>query len=141
MLLQKLYRRSGLRAVTLIRACALNAARRPVRRENLAPIRALLLFLLALVGGLGSARPAAAQSDPSQVGQWSPVSSMPYCAIHLHLLPTVKVLFWDRQSRQTLGTRKPAALLRRRNAPTTFSVPGTRCWPTGGCLSPGGMSW
>ncbi|HZO90804.1 MAG TPA: fibronectin type III domain-containing protein [Chthonomonadaceae bacterium] len=114
MLLQKLYRRSGLRAVTLIRACALNAARRPVRRENLAPIRALLLFLLALVGGLGSARPAAAQSDPSQVGQWSPVSSMPYYAIHLHLLPTGKVLFWDRQSRQTLwdpetGSFTPAA--------------------------------
>src|SRR5690349_11389844 len=34
--------------------------------------------------------------DPATVGQWSPVMTWPYEAIHAHLLPTGKVMFWDR---------------------------------------------
>jgi regulation of enolase protein 1 (concanavalin A-like superfamily) len=34
--------------------------------------------------------------DPATVGQWSPVMTWPYEAIHAHLLPTGKVIFWDR---------------------------------------------
>jgi hypothetical protein len=39
----------------------------------------------------------ALQSDPSVVGQWSPVSQWPLVAIHTHLLPNGKVLTWQRK--------------------------------------------
>ena len=55
----------------------------------------LLLFLaLALATG-GNARRAAAQGpDPAVSGQWSAVISWPATAIHTHVLPTGKVMFW-----------------------------------------------
>jgi galactose oxidase len=35
------------------------------------------------------------QADPSIVGQYSSSQSTPYRAIHAHMLPTGKVMFWD----------------------------------------------
>src|SRR6266481_9389560 len=32
--------------------------------------------------------------DPATVGQWSAVMSWPYLAVHAHVLPTGKVLWW-----------------------------------------------
>lgn len=44
---------------------------------------------------------AFAQS-PSTVGVWSPVMAWPYEAIHGHLLPTGKVMFWTREDHSQL---------------------------------------
>lgn len=54
------------------------------------------IALLALGLAIGAIRPqpAAGQTDPAQVGQWSAVQSWPAVAVHAHLLPTGKVLFW-----------------------------------------------
>jgi hypothetical protein len=39
-----------------------------------------------------------AQSDPSVVGQWTPVQQWPYLAGHAHLLPNGNVMFWPTYS-------------------------------------------
>jgi hypothetical protein len=36
---------------------------------------------------------------PSLTGEWGPVQAWPSLPIHIHLLPTGKVMFWDRHSR------------------------------------------
>jgi galactose oxidase len=62
--------------------------------ERAARCRRVAWALCALVLGLGAA--ARAQStDPSVVGQWSPLKSWPLPATHAHLLPTGKVLFFS----------------------------------------------
>jgi len=38
----------------------------------------------------------AVDTNPAVSGQWGPVSFWPTLPIHLHLLPTGKVMFWDR---------------------------------------------
>src|SRR5438046_10532829 len=43
-----------------------------------------LLSTLSLVDG----------QDTASVGEWSPVMTWPYEAIHAHVLPTGKVMFW-----------------------------------------------
>ena len=43
-----------------------------------------------------AATPAAAQADPSVVGQWSPPVNLGIVVIHTHVLPNGKVLFWTR---------------------------------------------
>jgi len=37
---------------------------------------------------------SAVGQDPATVGQWSAVMSWPYLAVHAHVLPTGKVLWW-----------------------------------------------
>src|SRR5438046_475664 len=32
--------------------------------------------------------------DPATVGQWSAVTTWPYMAVHAHVLPTGKVMWW-----------------------------------------------
>ena len=51
-----------------------------------------LLTVATLLAGL-SIRPVAAQ-DLSVVGQWSSPQAWPVTAVHSHMLPTGKVLFW-----------------------------------------------
>jgi galactose oxidase len=51
------------------------------------------MFLLTVGGGIGVCPSVNAQ--PSAVGQWSAVQTWPYRAIHGHMLPTGKVMFWD----------------------------------------------
>jgi hypothetical protein len=53
---------------------------------------ALSWFAVAHFIGTSSAR----AQDPATVGQFSSVMTWPYEAIHAHLLPTGKVLFWTR---------------------------------------------
>jgi len=48
-----------------------------------APLLALLLTLCLVHG-----------QDTATVGEWSPVTSWPYKAVHAQLLPTGKVLWW-----------------------------------------------
>ena len=43
------------------------------------------------------ALPPPAPEDPAQVGQWGPLFALPNVAIHAHLLPNGKVLFWGRR--------------------------------------------
>jgi len=57
------------------------------------------ICLLVLLLGAG----AQAQSDPAQVGQWSAVKSWPVPAVHAHLLPTGKVLFFTEFDKGTDG--------------------------------------
>ena len=40
----------------------------------------------------------ASAQDPANVGQFSPVMNWPYKAVHAHLLPTGKVLYWSQYS-------------------------------------------
>jgi len=66
--------------------------------SELAPMRVnrrrvrYLLTVATLLAGL-SIRPVAAQ-DLSVVGQWSSPQAWPVTAVHNHMLPTGKVLFW-----------------------------------------------
>lgn len=54
-------------------------------------------FLIGAVVALLSAAPAPqAPPGPETLGQWSGVMNLPIIPIHSHLLPTGKVLFWDR---------------------------------------------
>ena len=48
-----------------------------------------LFFLVRLI--LAS---SALAQDPATVGQWSSVMTWPYMAVHAHVLPTGKVLWW-----------------------------------------------
>lgn len=36
-----------------------------------------------------------AQAQPASVGQWTPVQKWPYSAVHTHVLPTGKVMFFS----------------------------------------------
>src|SRR4051812_13444882 len=42
-------------------------------------------------------REAVVADDPTQRGRWDPVVALPDVAIHTHVLPTGKVLFWGRR--------------------------------------------
>jgi galactose oxidase len=42
-----------------------------------------------------------AAADPKEVGRWDPKFSLPNVAIHTHLLPNGKVLFWGRRDHPT----------------------------------------
>src|SRR3954453_12662770 len=57
----------------------------PHVKQIIAPLLGLLLTF-SLVDG----------QDTATVGQWSPVMTWPYEAIHAHVLPTGKVMFWTR---------------------------------------------
>jgi galactose oxidase-like protein len=57
--------------------------------QQLSQAAILVLFLVILVGG------AAAQTDPSVVGQWEGPYPWPIVAIHTHVLPNGKVLAWS----------------------------------------------
>ncbi|MCI0355070.1 MAG: choice-of-anchor D domain-containing protein, partial [Acidobacteria bacterium] len=52
-----------------------------------------LLFCL-LLGAVLAESTASAQGDPAILGQWSAVQKWPVLAVHAHLLPTGKVLFY-----------------------------------------------
>jgi hypothetical protein len=45
-----------------------------------------------------ASRPARRQTDPSIVGQWSAPMNWPAMAVHAHLLPDKRVLFWGRDA-------------------------------------------
>jgi galactose oxidase len=54
----------------------------------------------------GTSAPAPASppqnaADPSEVGRWDPPFQLPNVAIHTHLLPNGKVLFWGRRDQPT----------------------------------------
>src|SRR6266480_4094907 len=61
-----------------------------------------VLALLSLPISLFCAAPLSRAQDSSTVGQWSSVMTWPYEAIHAHMLPTGKVLFWTRGNHSQL---------------------------------------
>ncbi len=63
------------------------------KERGRACVLALLLALL-VVAGPGLHRAGAQAGDPSLVGQWSALKIWPVVAVHTHLLPTGKVMFW-----------------------------------------------
>src|SRR5207253_8131963 len=70
--------------------------------------------------------------DPATVGQWSPVMTWPYEAIHAHLLPTGKVIFWDRGDHSQLWD--PAS-----NAVTAATPSGANIFCSGHAFLPNGQ--
>jgi galactose oxidase len=64
-----------------------------------------IVLMLAIYGGLWFAPGAAAQAPPSQVGEWSKIFPLGNVAVHTHVLPTGKVLFWPRHEKNE--TRNP----------------------------------
>jgi len=54
------------------------------------------LLACAIVALLTTTPAAQPPPGPETVGQWSGVMSLPIIPIHSHLLPTGKVIFWDR---------------------------------------------
>ncbi len=53
----------------------------------------LYLFLMSILW-LGVPSNAVAQGDPSMVGRWSSVPDLPFFPVHVHVLPTGKVMIW-----------------------------------------------
>ena len=54
-----------------------------------------LLARYSLFGGfLSLVSSVSVAQDPATVGQWSSVMSWPYKAVHAHVLPTGKVIWW-----------------------------------------------
>jgi galactose oxidase len=63
-----------------------------------AALAAIGRALRALVQRLGLRRATArAATTPGEVGHWDPVFALPNVAIHAHLLPDGRVLFWGRR--------------------------------------------
>jgi len=90
---------------------------------------------------------AVVPDDPTQRGRWDSVFALPDVAIHTHVLPTGKVLFWGRRkdpkgsmhqqgcapfvwnpgtTRQRPPANRSAPMVRR----STSSAPATRFSPT-----------
>ena len=65
--------------------------RPPSRRCLSAIVFIRAVILLAVVITL----PSLWAQTSAQVGQWSPVMTWPFKAVHTHVLPTGKVMFWD----------------------------------------------
>jgi galactose oxidase len=66
-----------------------------------APPWAFVAATLALTGW-----PVTSAAQPSVKGQWGPVMDWPNVAIHVHVLPNGKVLFWGRREWNADGTPK-----------------------------------
>ena len=62
--------------------------------------RVVALFSFVAAGFIGVC--SALAQDPATVGQWSSVMTWPRIAIHTHVLPTGKVLYWSRGGTATL---------------------------------------
>jgi galactose oxidase len=65
-----------------------------LRKRLLATLR--LAIVLAVPGALATG-PATVSGQSSRLGQWEPKFDLPNVAIHVHVLPTGKVLFWSRR--------------------------------------------
>ena len=73
--------------------------------RNIKVVAVILCLLFVICGSLltpsgsaGVSNPSAAspmQSGPEVVGQWSSVITLPIVAIHMHMLPSGKVLVWQ----------------------------------------------
>jgi Domain of unknown function (DUF1929)/Glyoxal oxidase N-terminus/Kelch motif len=84
----------------------------PVNRRRvrfLATTVTLLVGFSILAGRSGIVPPVDAQ-DLSVTGQWSPLQTWPVTALHDHLLPTGKVLFWGYSDEAWLWDPATAAL-------------------------------
>src|SRR5258708_2847962 len=83
--------------------------------------------LFALLVGLSSVN----GQNPGTVGQWSPVMTWPYEAIHAHVLPTGKVMFWTRGDHSQLWD--PAS-----NTVTATAASGANIFCSGHAFLPDG---
>jgi galactose oxidase len=91
--------------------------------------RWLSIALLLLPFGFIFSSSAIAQNNV--VGQWSSVMTWPYEAIHAHLLPTGKVLFWTRADHSQLWD--PAS-----NTVTSTAASGANIFCSGHAFLPDG---
>jgi hypothetical protein len=66
-------------------------------------------------------------------GQWSPVTPLPTVAIHAHLLPTGRVLFWDRVGTTNVWDPATGAIV-----PVSPSTPGYDTFCSGHSFLPDG---
>src|SRR6266480_1717195 len=82
--MQPLIGRESLPVHRLLKSCSCSSERFKVR------LVALHCFAVAHLIAVSSA----SAQDPATVGQFSPVMTWPYKAVHAHLLPTSRVLWW-----------------------------------------------
>jgi galactose oxidase len=81
-----------------------------------------LSLMLAICAGFWSAPEASAQAPPNQVGQWSPLIPLGNVAVHTHVLPTGKVLFWPRHEPNETRNPDPQRTLARLWDPATLKL-------------------
>jgi hypothetical protein len=71
-------------------------------------LRTLGLTIVLLLPAALATMPAPAFGQPARVGQWGPKFHLPNVAIHVHVLPTGKVLFWSRREWTAGNPPQPA---------------------------------
>ena len=77
-----------------------------LRKWLLGTIRLAIVLVVPGALGIGS---ATVLGQMSKMGEWEPKFDLPNVAIHVHVLPTGKVLFWSRREWTTKnGRRVPA---------------------------------
>jgi len=92
--------RVGFHALRITLDNALNGARPAYKLAVTYAAPPQLSAQLQASDGAPAAQPAStahADADPKEVGRWDPKFSLPNVAIHVHLLPNGKVLFWGRR--------------------------------------------
>lgn len=63
----------------------------PRRLYSSLPKATIIIAMLIAI-----ARPSGAQSDPSLVGEWSPLTPLPIVTLHMSVLPNRKLIIWPR---------------------------------------------
>jgi hypothetical protein len=103
-------------------------------------MKGLVSLSIAAALAAAGARPAAAQGDPSDVGQWSAVQPFPIVSVHSILLRTGKVMFWAYDNVQNFYTWDPATggVSAVANAGRNVFCAGHSALPDGRIFVPGG---
>src|SRR4051794_21597244 len=65
---------------------------------------------------------ASAQDPPSRVGKWSPIIPLGNVAVHTHVLPTGKVMFWPRHEKDETRNPDPERTIPRHWDPATLKL-------------------
>ena len=77
-----------------------------LRKRLLGTVRLAIVLVVPSALAIGS---ATVLGQTSKMGEWEPKFDLPNVAIHVHVLPTGKVLFWSRREWTTKnGQRVPA---------------------------------
>ena len=98
-----------------------------------------LLGRCCLVGAfLSIVSSVSVAQDNSAVGQWSPVMTWPYKAIHAHLLPTGNVLFWPKADQAQLWNPATNSITAAATAGANIFCSGHSFLPDGRLLVGGG---
>src|SRR3954447_3917093 len=79
-------------------------------------------LMLAICAALWAAPGASAQAPPSAVGEWSKIIPLGNVAVHTHVLPTGKVMFWPRHEKDETRNPDPERTIPRLCDPVTLKL-------------------